>query len=266
MEARPASVRHQRKHRLRFMDIIKGRNSVQEALRGRRRIKRVLLAKALKESDALKEIKKIARERGIPIKMVDRKELDSISYLKAHQGVVAYAEPLPPISFDDFLISLRSEKEPPIVLLLDEVTDPQNLGSLMRSADAVGASGIVITRRRSVGLTPAVIKASAGAVEHVPLVQVGNLVYAIERLKGEGFWIIGSSANAKDVYSEVDLKGKIALVLGSEGKGLSRLVEQKCDFLVRIPMHGKISSLNVAVAGALLMYEVRRQRMARSGG
>lgn len=243
------------------MDIIEGRNPILEALRGRRRIKRILLAKALRESDALKEIKRIAREREIPIKVVDRKELDSISHLKAHQGVVAYAEPLSPISFDDFLISLKGEKEPPVVLLLDEVTDPQNLGSLMRSADAVGASGIVITRRRSVGLTPAVVKASAGAVEHIPLVQVGNLVYAIERLKGEGFWIIGGSTNAKDAYFEADLKGRVAFVLGSEGKGLSRLVEQRCDFLVRIPMHGKISSLNVAVAGALLMYEARRQRM-----
>ncbi|HAW60046.1 MAG TPA: 23S rRNA (guanosine(2251)-2'-O)-methyltransferase RlmB [Actinobacteria bacterium] len=243
------------------MDIIEGRNPILEALRGRRRIKRILLAKALRESDALKEIKRIAREREIPIKVVDRKELDSISHLKAHQGVVAYAEPLSPISFNDFLISLKGEKEPPVVLLLDEVTDPQNLGSLMRSADAVGASGIVITRRRSVGLTPAVVKASAGAVEHIPLVQVGNLVYAIERLKGEGFWIIGGSTNAKDAYFEADLKGRVAFVLGSEGKGLSRLVEQRCDFLVRIPMHGKISSLNVAVAGALLMYEARRQRM-----
>ncbi|MEW6189132.1 MAG: 23S rRNA (guanosine(2251)-2'-O)-methyltransferase RlmB [Actinomycetota bacterium] len=242
-------------------EVVEGRNPVLETLRGKRIVEKILLAENLKDSKVLTQIKEIARRRGIPLISVSRRELDSIASLGAHQGVVAFIEPFSYTPFDVFLSTLDQTPEP-IVLLLDGVEDPQNFGSLLRSVDAAGVSGVIISKRRCVGVTPAVCKASAGAVEHVPIIQVSNLPYAIDKLKREGFWIVGGVAEAEKRYFETDLAGKVGLVLGSEGRGISRLVLEKCDFLVSIPMHGKISSLNVAIAGALLMYEARRQRIS----
>ncbi len=243
-------------------EVVEGRNPVLEALRGKRMVEKILLAENLKDSKVLMQIREIARRRGIPLISVNRKELDSIASLKAHQGVVAFIEPFSYTPLEVFLSTLDRAPKPPIILLLDGIEDPHNLGSLLRSADAAGVSGIIITKRRCVGVTTGVCKASAGAVEYVPVVQVSNLSYIIDKLKERGFWIVGGTAEAEKRYFEVDLTGKVGLVLGSEGRGISRLVIKKCDFLVSIPMYGKISSLNVAIAGALLMYEARRQRMS----
>ncbi|MDP3014354.1 MAG: 23S rRNA (guanosine(2251)-2'-O)-methyltransferase RlmB [Candidatus Subteraquimicrobiales bacterium] len=240
------------------MEIIEGKNAVLEALRGSRKLKKVLIATGLKESAVLDEIKSLAKEKSVPLFVTDRKKLDGLSRGGVHQGVLAYVEPLAYLHLNKFLNSLGEENNI-VILLLDEVTDPQNLGSLVRTAEAAGVKGIVLTKRRSVGVTPAVVKASAGAIEYVPLIQVSNLVLAIEELKKANFWIIGADMAGEKTYFEADLKGRICLALGSEGKGLSRLVKEKCDFLVNIPMHGRISSLNVAVAGAILLFEARRQ-------
>lgn len=242
------------------MEIIAGRNPVLEALRGNRKIKKILLAQGLKESFALGEIKKLAKEKATPLQVIERKILDDLCHDSVHQGILVYAEPISYLHLKDFLEPL-SEKEI-IVLLLDEITDPQNLGSLIRTAEAAGVKGIVVTKRRSVGITPAVVKASAGAIEHIPLVRVSNLVVSIEEFKKAGFWIVGADMASEKIYFEADLRERLCLVLGSEGRGLSRLVKEKCDFLVKIPMYGKVSSLNVAVAGAILMFEARRQLMA----
>lgn len=243
---------------------IEGKNVVIEALRGRRKVKKILLAEGLKVDEAVRLIEKKAGEKDIPRQRITRKELEQLATTRAHQGVIAYVEPFQYTSLTNLLASLKNVSEEPFLLLLDGITDPQNFGSLLRSADAAGVQGVIIPKRRTAPLTASVCKASAGAVEHLSIVQVPNLVMVIKILKDKGMWIVGGSEKAEKTCFEADLSGGICLVLGSEGKGISRLVSEKCDFLVRIPMVGELSSLNVAVAGAILMYEVRRQRMVRS--
>lgn len=239
---------------------LEGRNAVLEALKSGRRIGRILLAKGVKPGLNLNLILELAKQRGVRITYLERLELDKRSQTEAHQGVLAEAEPLTLFSLNQLFDSLAQKEEIPFLLALDGVTDPQNFGSLIRSADGMGVHGIIFPKRRSAPITAVVAKASAGALEYVPLVQVTNMPRALKELKEEGIWVVGTSDRAEKNCFEADLTGSIALVLGSEGKGMSRLVSEKCDFVVRIPMLGRISSLNVGVAGAILMYEVGRQR------
>ncbi|ACV61220.1 RNA methyltransferase, TrmH family, group 3 [Desulfofarcimen acetoxidans DSM 771] len=238
-------------------DVIVGRNPVKEALKSQRPINKVLVAKG-KLSGSLAEICSLARQNGIPVQEVDRTALEKISAEAVHQGVAAYAAAKEYVELEDILA--RAGEQEPFIIMLDEITDPHNLGAIIRTADAAGVHGVVVTRRRSALLTPVVAKSSAGAVEYVPVARVTNLVQSIKILQENGIWVAGADMEGDKVYWEAPLSGPIAIVIGGEGKGLGRLVKEKCDFLVRLPMQGKISSLNASVATALLAYEVVRQR------
>ncbi|HOQ00059.1 MAG TPA: 23S rRNA (guanosine(2251)-2'-O)-methyltransferase RlmB [Acetivibrio clariflavus] len=240
-------------------DMLEGRNSVLEAIRADRTINKILISKGDKEG-SIKQIITLAREKGIVVQETDRISLDKISATHAHQGVIAFVAAKEYVEVEDILEIAKSKGEDPFVILLDGITDPQNLGSILRTADAVGAHGVVIPKRRAIGLTAAVSKASAGAIEYVPVARVTNLSQTIEYLKEQNLWIVGTDLSGEKSFFEADLKGPVALVIGSEGEGMSRLVSEKCDFIVNIPMKGKISSLNAAVAGAIVMYEVLKQR------
>ncbi len=234
---------------------IAGRNPVLEALAAGRRIDRVLLAQGAKVDD----IQDRAAEKGIAVEMVDRHYLDAL-VKTLHQGVVAFAEPLEYSSVEEILDAAESRKEPALVVALDQLEDPQNLGSVLRSSDAFGVHGVIILERRSVSLGPAVSRASAGAVEHVRVARIVNMARELENFKRAGLWVIGLDGAGRDVLWDVDLGGPVVIVAGGEGRGLRRLVKEKCDIIARIPMAGQVSSLNAGVAVALALYETRRQR------
>lgn len=226
-------------------------------MRAGRAIRRVLVA-ASARGDAVQEVVEAARSRLVPVQTVDRPRLDALA--GHHQGIVAEAAPFRYASLEDVVATIRSDGEPALVLVLDTLQDPQNFGSLLRSAAAVGVEAAIIPEHRAVGVTPAVVKASAGAVERLPVAQVGNLVRSLEALKGAGLWVVGLDAHATTTYAEADLSGPIALVVGGEARGLRPLVRQTCDFLVCLPMPGDVESLNAAVAGSIVLYEALRQR------
>lgn len=238
---------------------IEGRNPVLEALRAGRTINKILVSKGDKEG-SIRQIIALAREKGIIIQEVARAKLDSMSHTHAHQGVIAYASVKEYVEPDDILRIAEKKGEAPFIIILDEITDAYNLGSILRTADSVGAHGVIIPKRRAVGLTPAVSKASAGAVEYVPVARVTNIGQTIDYLKQNGIWVAGTDASGERAFYEAELKGPLALVIGSEGKGMGKLVREKCDFIIKIPMKGNVSSLNAAVAGAIVMYEILRQR------
>lgn len=241
-----------------FQNRIEGRNPVLEALRSGRTIEKILIAKRIPQSP-IKDILQEGRSKGIVIQRVDRRYLDNISETGAHQGVIAVVTPYSYASVEAILDKAKGAQEPPFVVVLDEITDPQNLGAVLRTAECCGAHGVIIPKRRAVGLTPAVAKVSAGAVEHIPVAKVTNIAVTLEQLKKEGLWVVGADMEGQS-YTNQDLTGSIALVIGSEGKGLGRLVKEKCDFLVSIPIKGRIDSLNASVAAGILMYEIVRQR------
>lgn len=247
------------------MEQIEGRNPVLEALRAGNSIDKLLMAVG-QRTGPMREIWRLARERGIVIQEVDRKKLDEISQSRAHQGVIALVPAYEYVDVDHMLAAARTKNEPPFLVILDELQDPHNLGSILRTAEATGVHGVIIPKRRSVGVTATVAKASAGAAAYIPVARVTNLANTVERLKEHGLWIIGADMDGKTSLFEADLRGPVALIIGSEGKGISRLLKEKCDFLVRMPMRGRVSSLNASVAGALLMYEVLRQRGAGGRG
>jgi len=240
-------------------DKLEGRNPVLEAIRSDRTINKILVSKGDKEG-SIKQIIALAREKGIVVQETDRSSLDKISTTRAHQGVIAFVAAKDYVEVEDILEIARSKGEDPFVVLLDGITDPQNLGSILRTANAVGAHGVVIPKRRAIGLTAAVSKASAGAIEYVPVARVTNMAQTIEYLKEQNIWVVGTDASGEKPFYDMDLKGPIALVIGSEGEGMGKLVGEKCDFIVNLPMKGEISSLNAAVAGAIVMYEILRQR------
>jgi 23S rRNA (guanosine2251-2'-O)-methyltransferase len=231
---------------------VEGRNPVLEAIRSNRTIEKILIARGTGEG-SIREIIGKAREKGIVIQEVDRQRLDEISDSNAHQGVIAYVTPYEYVEVEDLIKRAEDKGESPFIVILDEITDPHNLGAIIRTAECCGAHGIVIPKRRSVGLSPAAIKASAGAVEYLPVAKVTNLVSTLELLKKQGFWIAGADTEGNS-YTAQDLTGPIALVVGSEGKGIGRLIKEKCDFLVSIPIKGNIDSLNASVAAGILMY------------
>lgn len=241
------------------MADIYGRNPVLEALRHDGGLSRILIARGTNETPPIQEIIRLAQQMDVPVEIVDRRALDARSPGAVHQGVVAMAEPFDYATVDDIL--QRAGTEPLLVLALDSVQDPQNLGTLLRTAEAVGVHGVLLPERRAAGVTPAVEKASAGAARLLAIAQVTNLVRALKDMKAAGAWVAGVENEASaPSYDKADLTGPLVLVLGSEGKGLGRLVRENCDFLVRLPMRGQVSSLNVAIAGSIVLYEVLRQR------
>jgi 23S rRNA (guanosine2251-2'-O)-methyltransferase len=247
-------------------EILYGRQPVREVLRaGRRQIYHLRLAGGVKTSGIVAEVLALARQAGVPVRRVNRRELDTLGGEVNHQGLAAEVSAYPYVDLEDLLAVARQAAEAPFVLLLDHVQDPQNLGSLLRSAEAIGVHGVVIPGRRAAGVTPAVVRASAGAAEHVRLVQVSNLVQAMEWLKEQGLWLAGLEALPEaQLYTQADLRGALGLVVGSEGQGLARLVRERCDFLIRLPLRGRVESLNAGVAGAIALYEAWRQREGRA--
>ncbi len=242
-------------------ETLYGRHAVHESLRaGRRTTYRVTLADGIRQTDAIGQIVLMANQAGAPVSYVERRKLDHLGQVN-HQGVAMETSEYPYSSLDAILAASQSRQQAPLLLLLDLLQDPQNVGSLLRTAEAVGAHGVVIQRRRAVGITPAVVHASAGAVEHLLVAQVTNLVETIRKLKAHDVWVAGldTSRSAQPCYQS-DLNIPLALVVGSEGGGLRRLVRERCDFLLRLPMRGRVISLNASVAGSVMLYEALRQR------
>lgn len=240
-------------------DYVWGRYPVLEALRSRRRVHRVLIAQGPRDP-ALTQIQDQARRVGVIVETVSRRRLDDLSKGSNHQGVLAMTAPREYADLDDVLARAKELGEDPLVVVLDAIQDVQNLGSLIRTAEAVGAHGVIIPEHRAAGLTPAVDKTSAGAVEFLPVVRVTNLTHTLDDLKRRGLWCIGLDSDAEITYDKANLKGPIALVVGNEAKGISRLARQHCDQLIKLPMRGHIGSLNAAVAGSVALYEISRQR------
>ncbi|MDD2433506.1 MAG: 23S rRNA (guanosine(2251)-2'-O)-methyltransferase RlmB [Clostridia bacterium] len=241
------------------VEFIAGKNPVLEALQAGRLLNKIMLAQGLKQS-SVKEIMSLARARKIPYQFVAREKLDVLVDGNIHQGIVAQTGVKDYVAWEEIIEKARQKGEDPFIVLLDGLEDPRNLGAILRTAEAVGVHGVIIPKHRSVSLTATVAKASAGAVEYVPVARVTNLPSVMERLKEQGCWIVGTDPQAEQKYFAADLKGPLVVVLGSEGKGMGKLVKEKCDFLVSIPMLGQVNSLNVSVAGALLFYEIIRQR------
>ena len=239
--------------------IIEGRNAVIEALRSGESIDKIYLAKG--ETDkTLGHIASRAREKGIVVVEADRRKLDGMSRTHAHQGVIALAAMREYVSVQSLLDAAAEKGEAPLLVVCDEISDPHNLGAILRTAECAGAHGVIIPKRRSAGLTAIVAKTSAGAVSYMPVARVANIPSLLKDLKQQGVWVFGTAADgATDLYS-ADLKGPAAIVIGSEGSGMTRLVSETCDFLVSIPMKGRISSLNASAAAAILLYEAVRQR------
>ena len=243
------------------MTNIEGRNPIIEALRSDRPIDKLMISNTSKEG-SIKKIIGMAKEKNIVIQYVDKHKLDEISTSHSHQGVIAIVSDYKYYELEDLFEIARERGEDPFFIILDEITDPHNLGTIIRTADAVGAHGVIIPKRRSVHITSVVAKASAGAVEYVPVCKVTNIANTIKHLKKEGLWIAAADMDG-GVFYEQDLTGPLALVIGSEGFGVSRIVKQNCDFVVKMPMIGNVSSLNASVAGGILLYEIFRQRMKK---
>ena len=246
-------------------DVLIGRNAVIEAIRSGRGINKLLIADGDKEG-SVKEVISLAKEQGIVIRFVERSKIEGIAGGLRHQGVLAYVAPVAYSDLETILQAAETKGEAPFLLLLDELEDPHNLGALLRTADATGVHGVLIPKRRSVPLTATVAKTSAGAVEYVPVARIGNIAQTLRKLKDKGFWVAGADMDGSQNYYEADLTGPLVLVVGSEGHGMSRLTKEQCDFIVKMPMVGKINSLNASVAGSILMYESMRQRLQKKSG
>lgn len=234
-----------------------------EALRSGRELNRIMVARGA--GGSVDEILHLARKAGVPVQRVERARLDALARSRAHQGVLAWGSPRAYVEVEDILRRARARSEPPLVLVLDGIQDPRNFGALLRTAEATGVHGAIIPKRRAAPLTPAAGKASAGAVEHLPVARVPNLARVLEELKEEGLWVVGAEAGGR-VPWEVDLAGPLALVIGGEGRGMGRLVREKCDILVGLPMLGHVSSLNAGAAAAAILYEAIRQKRRGPAG
>lgn len=241
-------------------EIIEGRNAVIEALRAGRTIDKIFINKG-EVDKTLGHIASKARDAGIVVVECDRRKLDFMSVTKAHQGVVALCAVKEYCSVEDILARAEELGEDPFIIICDEISDPHNLGAIIRSAECAGAHGLIIPKRRSAGLTAIVGKASAGAAEHALIARVPNISAAIAQLKEKGLWIYGTAADGESDLWHTNFSGPVALVIGNEGDGIGRLVKENCDCIVSLPMKGKISSLNASAAAAITMYEVLRQRL-----
>ncbi len=239
------------------METIYGKQAVREALRAGGRVRRLLIADGARENAALQDVLALAAERGVRVHAVDRSQLDRLT--DHHQGVAAEVPPYAYADFADLLFAARGA-HPPLFLVLDSLQDPQNFGTLLRTAAAVGVAGVLLPEHRAVGVTPAVRRASAGAVEHLRIARAPNLTRALEQLKAAGVWLVGLDADAPQPYDAVDARGPTAAIVGNEAQGIRRLVRDACDFVVALPMEPAIDSLNAAVAGSIVLYAYYRQR------
>ncbi len=239
-------------------ELLIGRNPIAEALASGRSIIKIMIAKGAVSGPAV-EIAAKARKAGVPVQEVERKKLDFMTGGAAHQGVAALCAMKEYSTVGDILALAEKRGEPPFIIILDEIEDPHNLGAIIRSAECAGAHGVIIKKRRSAGLTYTAYKASAGALEHLPVARVTNISDAIDELKSRNIWVYGADMNGED-YLKTDFGGAVALVIGNEGKGISRLVREKCDVIVSLPLKGKINSLNASVAAGILMYKVAEKR------
>ncbi len=244
-------------------ETIEGRNPVFEALRAGTPMEKILVSETAQRGTVSK-IVSLAKEKKIPVQFVKPQKVDAASQTEANQGVVAICSAAEYATVEDILAVAERKGVPPFVIIADEITDPHNLGAIIRTANAAGAHGVIISKHRCAGVNAVVAKTSAGAVSFTPVAKVNNLARTIDELKQRGLWVTGADmAGEQDIY-HADLRGPVALVVGSEGKGISRLVREKCDFLVKIPMLGEINSLNASVAAAVVMYEIVRQRQVES--
>ena len=241
-------------------DRVEGKNAVMEALKAGRPLDKIYIARG-EQDKALRFIAQKGKAAGAVISEVDRRKLDAMSVTHAHQGVIAVAAVREYASVSDILALAREKGEAPLVVVCDEISDPHNLGAIIRTAECAGAHGVIIPKHRSAGVTAVVEKTSAGAVEHMAVARVGNMAAALKELQDAGVWIFGTAADGDRSLWEADLKGPAALVIGSEGSGMSRLTRESCDFLVSIPLRGKVSSLNASNAAAIVLYEAVRQRL-----
>ena len=248
------------------IELLYGRNAVREALRARRRhLKRLLVADGVQQSGPILELENLADEAEIEVAYGDRRVLDEMTGGVNHQGVAVEAGPYPYVELDEMLGLAATRGEPPLLLLLDHLQDPQNVGTLLRTADVVGVHGVILPGRRSAEVTPAVVNASAGAVEHLRIGNVSNLAQTMEELKAQGVWVVGLEDDERaQEYDRVDLAMPVALVVGAEGPGLARLVRERCDLLIKLPMAGHVASLNAATAGSIALYHLWRIRSKTS--
>ena len=242
-------------------ELIYGRNGVLEALKSGRPINKILFCGEMK--GAMSQITALAKENKVIMTQVSRSKMDELTGSASHQGVMAYVSPKEYASVDNILQVAKDKNQPPFIIVLDEIQDPHNLGAIIRTCDAVGAHGVIIPKRRSVQLTGVVSKASAGAVEHVPVARVTNIPATLKELKDEGLWVYGTDLSGETPFYGTDLKGPVALVIGSEGFGMGRLTKEQCDFVLTIPMEGQVSSLNASVAAGVVMYEIFKQRKGK---
>lgn len=243
-------------------DLIIGRNAVIEALKSDRTIECVYVSKGDLEG-SIKVALGLAKDRGVVIKEADRRKLDTMCDRLNHQGIVARVTPFKYCEVNDILEDAKRKEQQPFIVILDEIEDPHNLGSIIRTAELCGVHGIIIPKRRNVGVTSTVYKCSAGAIEHMKIAKVTNINATIDMLKEQGIWIYGADIDGKDYSYNTDFSGPCSLIIGSEGKGISNLTLKKCDLLVKIPMIGKINSLNASVAGGIMMYEVLKGRLTK---
>jgi 23S rRNA (guanosine2251-2'-O)-methyltransferase len=245
-------------------EYVWGRNPVLETLRASRRVKRLLIADGQREAPALAGILQEGARQHIPVELVPRTRLDQLSQGAVHQGCLAVVEARRYATLDEIVGQAQGKHEDPFLLLLDAVQDVNNLGSLLRTAEAAGVHGVVLPQHHAAEVNATVVKTSAGATEYLLIAQETNLTHAIDSLKKENIWVIGLVGEARTDYTQADLTGPLALVVGNEGRGISRLVREHCDVLIRLPMHGQINSLNAAVAGSIALYEALRQRTQKA--
>lgn len=242
-------------------EVVGGRNAVLELLKAdRREVMEIIISRSAKKDRRLRAILQLARRRGVRVSVREAGELNRIAPDLNHQGVLALVSPIKYHTLEELLDLVLSSQSEPLIAVLDHIQDPHNLGAIIRTAEAAGAHGVVIPRRRAAGVTPAVVKTSSGAVEYIPIALVSNIAQAVERLKESGIWTVALSPEGEVSIYDVDMTGPVAIVVGSEGEGVSRLVAERCDFRASIPMLGRISSLNASVAAAIALYEAVRQR------
>ena len=241
---------------------IEGRNAVTELLKSDKTVNKLMIQKGERQG-SINEIIKLAKNKKIIITEVDKNKLDQLSETKHHQGVIAFVSPIEYKELDDIFELAKERNEAPFILIADEIEDPHNLGALIRSAECAGCHGVIIPKRRAVAVTEVVAKTSVGATEYVPIVRVNNINETIRELKDRGVWIVGTDGSAKVTYYDQDMTGSIAIIIRSEGRGMNKLTMENCDFLVKIPMMGKITSLNASVSGGIVLFEALKQRLKK---
>lgn len=242
---------------------VEGRNAVIELLKSERTVNKIMVARGERQG-SINEILKLAKQNKIVVTEVDRNKLDTFSATKHHQGVIAFVAPIEYKDVDYILNIAKEREEDPFILIADEIEDPHNLGALIRSAEVAGCHGVIIPKRRAVAVTEVVSKVSVGATEYMPIARVNNINETIRELKEKGVWLVGTDGSADTIYYEQDLTGPIAIIVGSEGRGMNKLTMKSCDFLVKIPMMGKITSLNASVSGGIVLFETLKQRLIKN--